>query len=65
MKRKNPFLWIALFILIFLLSQDYLFMSWEGHVGTLGFPKWIAWFVFVHILFVGAFYFFAKNYWKE
>ena len=40
-------------------------MSWAGDVGVLGFPKWIAWFAFVHLLFIVAFYLFAKKYWKE
>ncbi len=65
MKHKQPILWITLFVSIFLLSQDYLFMSWAGDVGVLGFPKWIAWFAFVHLLFIVAFYLFAKKYWKE
>ena len=65
MKNKSGFLWTILFIIIFLLSQDYLFVSWEGKPAVLGFPKWIGWFAFVHLLFIGAFYFFARKYWNE
>jgi cation transport ATPase len=65
MKNRNRFLWMTLFILIFLLSQDYLFVSWEGKPAVLGFPGWIGWFAFVHVLFIAAFYFFAKKYWNE
>ena len=65
MKRRNRFLWITFFVLIFLLSQDYLWVSWEGKPAVWGFPVWIGWFAFVHLLFIAAFYFFAKKYWKE
>ena len=65
MKTKGSILWIILFVLIFLLSQDYLFTSWEAKPSFLGFPSWLGWFVFVHLLFIGAFYFFSKKYWKE
>ena len=65
MKIQSRFLWAGLFIITFLLSQDYLFVSWEGKPAILGFPSWLGWFALVHLLFIGAFYFFAKNYWKE
>ena len=64
MKKKDGLLWTLLFICIFLLSQDYLFMNWKGTPAVLGFPVWLSWFVFVHLLFITAFYFFAKKYWK-
>ncbi len=56
---------MILFILIFLLSQDYLFVRWEGEPAVLGFPSWIGWFAFVHVLFIAAFYWFARKYWNE
>jgi len=63
--KKNKGLWLSLFVLIFLLSQDYLFISWEGKPALLGFPIWIVWFAFVHLLFIVGFYFFSKKYWSE
>jgi len=65
MKSKNGFLWFVIFIAIFLLSQDYLFVSWEGKPDVLGLPAWIGWFALVHLLFIATFYLFAKKYWKE
>jgi len=65
MKSKNRFLWVGLFLFIFLLSQDYLIVQWEGKPAALGFPAWIGWFAFVHVFFIVAFYFFANKYWNE
>lgn len=64
MKKKDGILWSILFICIFLLSQDYLFINWEGMPTVLGFPAWLSWFAFVHLLFITVFYFFAKKHWK-
>lgn len=65
MKSKNGILWIILFIVVFILSQDYLLINWEGSPSILGFPAWIGWFAFVHVLFIAVFYLFAKKYWNE
>ena len=64
MRRKSKIMWIAFFVLIFLLSQDYLFVNWQGQTGVFGFPKWIAWFAFVHLIFIAALYWFSKKYWR-
>ena len=64
MKKKDSILWSILFIFIFLLSQDYLFINWEKTPAILGFPVWLSWFAFVHLLFITTFYFFAKKHWK-
>ena len=65
MKKNTGLLWSIVFIIIFLLSQDYLFVDWGARLLFFGFPTWIAWFVLVHLVFIGAFYLFAKKYWKE
>ena len=65
MKNKNGIFWSIAFIVIFLLTQDYLFTKWKGRPSILGFPIWIFWFAIVHLLFILVFYFFAKKYWKE
>ncbi|MEL6719496.1 MAG: hypothetical protein AAFP82_12335 [Bacteroidota bacterium] len=64
MRKKSGLLWGLVFVLLFLLSQDYLFMDWNNVPKWLGLPSWIAWFAFVHLLFIGVFYFFSKRYWK-
>ena len=61
MSKKTQVFWSLIFILIFLLSQDYLFASWEGRPNLLGLPNWIIWFGFVQLLFLGTLYFFAKK----
>lgn len=64
MKNKKGIYWSIAFIIILLLTQDYLFIEWEGRLAVFGFPVWIFWFAFVHLLFILVFYFFAKKYWK-
>jgi len=64
-KNKNGILWCIAFVILFLLSQDYLFIRWKGTPSILGLPSWIGWFVVVHLLFIVVFYLFAKRYWKE
>ena len=64
MIKKHWILWSFVFIIIFLLSQDYLFTSWEEKPGTLGFPNWLGWFAFVHLLFIGTLYLYSKRHWK-
>ena len=64
MKNKNGILWGIALIAIFLLSQDYLFITWEGKPAILGFPNWLAWFALVHLLFIFVFFLFSKKYWK-
>ena len=58
MKKKDGIIWSIFFIGIFLLSQDYLFITWEERPTILGFPIWLGWFAFVHVLFITAFYWF-------
>jgi len=64
MKNKNGILWTLAFLLVFFLSQDYLFLTWEKGTTFLGFPNWLGWFAMVHVLFIIVFYFFSKKYWK-
>ena len=64
MKNKQGYFWVTIFIIIFLLSQDYLFTERIAATGVLGFPSWLGWFMMVHVVFIGAFYFFSKKYWK-
>lgn len=65
MKRKLSIIWSMIFMMTFLLSQDYLYVIWENTPSILGFPIWVFWFGVVHLVFIGFFYFFAKKYWKE
>ena len=64
MEKQKELLWGIAFIIIFGLSQDYLFINWEGKPSFFGFPNWIGWFAFVHLLFISIFYWFAKKHWK-
>ena len=64
MKNKKAMLWGFAFLGVFLLSQDYLFAEWTNEPVFLGFPIWVGWFVFVHILFIFIFYWFSKKHWK-
>ena len=64
MKNKNGLLWGIAFMLIFLLTQDYLFTSWEKGISWFGFPSWLGWFAAIHLLFIYVFYLFSKKYWK-
>ncbi|MEM0995086.1 MAG: hypothetical protein AAGI49_18795 [Bacteroidota bacterium] len=64
MRKKSGFLWGLAFVIIFLLSQDYLFTDWDNTPSWLGLPAWVTWFAFVHLLFIGVFYFFAERFWK-
>jgi len=52
-------------MLIFLLTQDYLWNQSKPEIGFLGMPEWLFWFVDVHIVFLLIFIFFSKKYWKE
>ncbi len=61
MKKKQTLLWSLVLLLIFLLSQDYFFISWSGRPNILGLPDWIFWFALVHILFIGSLYWFTKK----
>lgn len=65
MKNKKGIFWFIIFVFLFFLTQDYFFMDWGKGISWLGFPKWLAWFAFVHLLFIGVFYIFSKKYWKE
>ena len=65
MKNKKGLFWLITFMIVFLLSQDYLFVQWSEKPGILGFPIWLGWFAFVHLLFIVVFYWFAKKYWKN
>lgn len=62
---KKGYFWIVLFVLIFLLSQDYWYVQWPEQLGWLGFPVWLWCFGGFHVLLIIAIYFFAKQYWKE
>ena len=64
MKNKNGLLWCIIFIVIFLLSQDYLFIEWTGKPNLFGFPNWLAWFALIHLLFIFVFFLFSKKHWK-
>lgn len=64
MSRRSRWVWTLIFMVLFLLSQDYLFTSWPKETGWGGFPIWLAWFVFVHALFIAVYYFFANRFWK-
>ena len=64
MSKRQKWLWGIVFCLLFLLSQDYLLVHWPSSTGLGGFPIWLPWFMFVHALFIGVFYYFAKRYWK-
>ncbi|HHM20678.1 MAG TPA: hypothetical protein ENJ20_01530 [Bacteroidetes bacterium] len=57
--------WIGAFGGIFLLTQDFLFVKWDARPMLMGLPNWLFWFVAVHVIFIVAFYFFTKSYWKE
>ena len=65
MRKGQSILWAVVFVVIFLMSQDYLFMTWERGMGLLGLPNWVYWFGLVHLIFVSALALFAKYYWKE
>jgi len=64
MKNKNGFFWILAFLILLLLTQDYLFTTWKNGTSFLGFPVWLSWFIIIHFLFIVVFYFFSKKYWK-
>ncbi|MCR9286760.1 MAG: hypothetical protein NXI23_05135 [Bacteroidetes bacterium] len=64
-KHSNGWLWVFGFMLIFLLTQDYLWNQSKPEIGFLGMPEWLFWFVDVHIVFLLIFIFFSKKYWKE
>jgi len=63
MQNKKGLLWALAFLFTFFLTQDYLFTSWELETSFLGFPKWLGWFVAVHLLLIVVLYFFSKKYW--
>jgi len=63
--QKSKSLWVGLFLLLFLLTQDYLFISWPQKTTLAGFPIWLIWFVAIHAIFVLIFFFFAKHFWKK
>ena len=64
MKKRYAWGWGMAFVLMFLLSQDYLFTDWPPGTSWGGLPSWLGWFMLVHALFIGLFYYFAKRYWK-
>ena len=42
MKNKNGFLWAIAFLILLILTQDYLFITWEDGTSFLGFPNWLS-----------------------
>ncbi len=56
--------WTIIFVVIFLLSQDFLFWKHPVTLGWLGLPGWIYWFVILQVVLVVALVAFAKTYWK-
>jgi len=64
MNKTQPAIWSLLFILVILLSQDYVFFDWD-ETQISGFSKWMGWFIFVQLLFLFLLYWFSNKYWKE
>lgn len=60
---SSSLLWVLAFAAIFFLTQDYLFIQWSNTIGFLGFPKWLFWFIGIHLLLVFVLYIFIKRYW--
>lgn len=63
--QQKGWIWAAGFVFVFLLTQDYLFSTWESEIGFLGLPKWLFWFMGIHVLFLIVLALFSKKYWKE
>ncbi len=63
-QRKGLF-WTAIFVALFALSQDYLFVEWPQATTLLGFPLWLFWYFFVQILLVAAIWLFSKKFWQD
>lgn len=64
-RQRKGLLWTAIFVVLFVSSQDYLFMEWPEATGLLGFPIWLFWYFFVQILLVAAIWLFAKKFWQD
>lgn len=62
---RKAYFWIAIFGVIFLLTQDNLFIKYPADTFLFGLPNWLFWLMTVHVVFVVVFYFFSKKYWKE
>jgi len=62
---QKGWIWSGGFILIFLLTQDYLFTKWESGIGLLGLSNWMFWFMGIHILFLIFLLYFSKKYWNK
>ena len=53
---KKYSIWILAFSLIFLATQDYLFISNWPDTLWMGLPVWLFYFIGIHILFIVAIY---------
>lgn len=57
---KKPVIWILTFSLIFLATQDYLFIfNWSDKLW-MGLPVWLFYFIGIHIIFIIAIYRLSK-----
>jgi len=65
MRKKRGIYWSLAFLLVFILTQDYLFVDWESSPQFLGFPNWLFWFAGLHVLLMVVFYWFSNKYWRE
>ncbi|MEQ9426949.1 MAG: hypothetical protein RJQ09_21175 [Cyclobacteriaceae bacterium] len=63
MKIKGT-IYVLMFLLIFVFTQDYLFLSWSDSPSVLGFPDWLPYFIGLHIALAIIFHVFQKRYWK-
>jgi len=53
---KKHYIWILTFTLIFLATQDYLFISNWPDTLWMGLPSWLFYFIGIHIIFIIAIY---------
>lgn len=64
MFKKAQF-WIVIFTLILISTQIHEHLSLQEISGILGFPKWLIYFGFIHIVIVIAIYFLGKMYYSN
>ena len=57
---KKQIIWILTFSLIFLATQDYLFITSWSDTLWLGLPNWLFYFIGIHVLFIIAIYRLSK-----
>lgn len=63
--KESGIFWLAIFMVLFLLSLDYWNWGSTSDLGFLNIPVWIYYFGFLQVILALAIFIFSKTYWHH